>query len=230
MASRGLPASQEFHGAEAEALVPDLLTNSISILILAAGRGTRMGDSQRSKLLLPWRDGKPILWHTINNALNLEPREVVVVVRPDLPEMVDALYELPVRCVPNPRYSEGMGSSLAIGIQALSGDTEAALLMLGDEPDVPSHVIERLLAAYRSEGKVITIPMYGEQVGPPAIFARRIFPELTKLQGDQGARSLMAQHPDWARILPFDEADRPHDVDTRDDYEAVMRDAWLLNK
>jgi molybdenum cofactor cytidylyltransferase len=205
--------------------VPNLLTDSISILILAAGRSTRMGDPHLPKLLLPWRGGKPILWHTANNALNLEPHEVVVVMRPDLPEMVEALRDLPVRCVPNPRYSEGMGTSLAIGIQALSGNAEAALLMLGDEPDVPRHVIERLLAAYRGEGKAITIPMYGEQVGPPAIFARCIFPELMKLQGDQGARSLITQYPDWACILPFNEAERPRDIDTPDDYEAMKRDA-----
>jgi molybdenum cofactor cytidylyltransferase len=184
-----------------------------------------MGDSHLPKLLLPWRDGKPILWHTVNSALSLEPREVVVVVRPDLPEMAEILRDLPVRCVPNPRYTEGMGTSLAIGIQTVSGNAEAALLMLGDEPDVPRQIIERLLAAYWSEGKAITIPMYGKQVGPPAIFARRIFPELTKLQGDQGARSLIAQHPDWARILHFDETDRPRDIDTPDDYRGVMRDA-----
>jgi molybdenum cofactor cytidylyltransferase len=131
--------------------------------------------------------------------------------------MVEALGDLPVQCVPNPRYMEGMGTSLAVGITALGGEVEAAMLMLGDEPDVPGHVIERLFAAYRSEGKAITIPKYGEQVGPPAIFARRIFPELMKLEGDMGARSLVAQHPDWTCIVQFEEADRPHDIDTSGD-------------
>jgi len=195
--------------------------SNISIIVLAAGRGVRMGGAQPSKLLLPWRDGKPILWHTVQSALNLGPHEVIVVVRPDLPEILDALRDLPVRCVPNSRYMEGMGASLAVGIGALGEEVEAAMLMLGDEPDVPRHVIERLVTAYRSEGKAITIPMYGEQVGPPTIFARLIFPELVRLEGDVGARSLVAQHPDWTCMVPFDEADRPHDIDTQEDYQAV---------
>ncbi|HKP53300.1 MAG TPA: nucleotidyltransferase family protein [Chloroflexia bacterium] len=198
--------------------------SELAILILAAGRGTRMGRASHPKLLLPWRDGKSILWHTIQSALSLGPREVVVVVRPDLPEMVEALGDLPVRCVPNPRYEEGMGTSLAVGIGAVSGNAEAALLMLGDEPDVPRHVVERLIAAYQSEGKSITIPLYGKHVGPPTIFARRIFPELMRLEGDMGARSLIARHPDWTCMIPFDEADRPHDIDTQEDYQVVIPD------
>ncbi len=180
-----------------------------------------MGGAHPSKLLLAWRDDKPILWHTVQCALNLGPHEVIVVVRPDLPEMLDALRDLPVRCVPNPRYLEGMGTSLAVGIGSLGEEIEAALLMLGDEPDVPRRIIERLVAAYRSEGKAITIPMYGEQVSPPTIFARRIFPELIRLEGDAGARSLIARHPHWTCLIPFDEADRPHDIDTQEDYQAV---------
>jgi CTP:molybdopterin cytidylyltransferase MocA len=195
--------------------------SNISIIILAAGRSTRMGGAQPSKLLLPWRDGKPIVWHTVQNALSLRPYEVIVVVRPDLPEMLDALRDLSVRCMPNPRYMEGMGTSLAVGIGALGEEVEAAMLMLGDEPDVLRHVVERLVAAYLSEGQAITIPMYSEQVGPPTIFARRIFPELTRLEGDTGARSLVARHPDWTCIVPFDEADRPRDIDTQEDYQAI---------
>jgi molybdenum cofactor cytidylyltransferase len=193
--------------------------SNISIIILAAGRGTRMGSAHPSKLLLPWRDGKPILWHTVQSALSLGPGEVIVVVRPDLPEMVEALSDLPIRCVPNPSYEEGMGTSLAVGIGALGEEVEAAMLMLGDEPDVPRRIIERLVAAYQSEGKAITIPMYGKHIGPPAIFARRIFPELMRLEGDAGARSLVAQHSDWTCIVPFDEAERPHDIDTPQDLQ-----------
>ena len=196
-----------------------LLPDNLAVIVLAAGRGLRMGDASTSKLLLPWRGGKPILWHTVRNALYIQPREVVVVVRPDLPEMIEMLGDFPVKCVPNPRYMEGMGTSLAVGIGALGEDVEAAMLMLGDEPDVPAHIIERLIEAYHSEGKAITIPKYGEQVGPPAIFTRTIFPELARLEGEIGARSLMAQHPERTCMVPFQGGDRPRDIDTPKDYD-----------
>lgn len=187
--------------------------HAITALILAAGLGRRMGDAARSKLLLPWRDGKPIIWQTARNALNLGLGEVVVVVRPDVPEMEEALRRLPVRCVPNPRYVEGMGTSLAVGIGALREDAEAALLLLGDEPDVPQHIVARLLEAYHAQKKPITIAKYGEAIGPPAIFARSIFADLMRLEGDVGARQLIARQPEWACVVAVEEGERPHDID-----------------
>jgi len=200
-------------------LMTTILPDSLAILILAAGLGRRMGDAARPKLLLPWHDGKPILWHTVRNALSLELGEVIVVVRPDLPEMLEALRDLPVRCVPNPRYMEGMGTSLAVGIEALSEDAEAVLLMLGDEPDVSVDIVARLIEVYSRNGTPITIAKYGEQVGPPAIFARSIFPDLIRLDGDVGARQLIARHSEWACVVSFEEAERPHDIDTMKDLE-----------
>ncbi len=196
----------------------ELLDNSFTIVILAAGSGTRMGDIARSKLLLPWRDGKTILWHAARNATKMGAREVVVVVRPDLPEMVEALRDLPARCVPNSRYAEGMGTSLAVGIGAVADEARAALLLLGDEPDISPTLIARLIRAYRRRGKPITIAKYGEQPGPPAIFARSIFHELTELQGDAGARQIVAAHPDWVCFVPFSETEMPHDIDTPEDF------------
>src|ERR687888_51129 len=94
--------------------------NSIAIIVLAAGRGQRMGT--QPKLLLPLADGEPMIWHVAHDALALGPSEVVVVVHPDLPEIAGALRGLPVRRVPNPRYRQGMGTSLATGIGALQSD------------------------------------------------------------------------------------------------------------
>src|SRR3712207_716632 len=102
----------------------NLARHSIAIIILAAGRGARMGA--QPKLLLPWRDGKSILWHSARNALDLHPVEVVVVVRPDLPEMITSLGDLRVSCVSNPRFREGMASSLVAGIEALRDDVAAS--------------------------------------------------------------------------------------------------------
>lgn len=174
------------------------------------------------KLLLPLQDGRPIIRYAVGNALEWNPSEVVVVVRPDLPAIEEALADLPVMCVPNHRYEEGMTTSLAVGIGALSGRIDAALVVLGDEPYVAEHIVMRLVAAYMSERKAITIPQYGEQVGPPTLFARIIFPELLALSGDIGGRQLLAKYPDLVCLVPFNQEDRPRDVDTPEDYRALL--------
>ena len=170
------------------------------------------------KLLLPWRDGRPIVWHAVSNALGLDVEEVIVVVQPDSLEMMLALADLPVRCVPNPRYREGMSTSLVAGIDALGDEVDAALVLLGDEPEVSPRIVEALLDAYVEERKPITAPLYGAETGPPVLFARAAFPLLLQLQGDTGARHLIAKYPDLATLVPFVEGDRPHDIDTPGDY------------
>ena len=177
---------------------------------------------EQPKLLLPLTDGKPLLWHTAQNALSLGASEVIVVTRPDLSEMADLLSELPVRCVSNLRYAEGMATSLAAGIEALDKSTVAALVMLGDEPYVNPIIIEALASAYERENKPITMPKYGNRPGPPTLFARKTFPELLKLKGDTGGRQVAQKHPDWVCFVPFDETMRPNDIDTPEDYNAIL--------
>jgi molybdenum cofactor cytidylyltransferase len=174
------------------------------------------------KLLLPLADGRPLLWHTASNALILGPKEVILVTRPDLPELAVAVSDLKVRCISNYRYAEGLGTSLAAGIGVLHDDAEAALVMLGDEPYVNPLIIEAIMAAYEKERKPITMPLYGDRPGPPTLFAREIFSELLKLEGDTGGRQLAQKHPDRVCFVPFDEAIRPKDIDTQEDYQAIL--------
>jgi molybdenum cofactor cytidylyltransferase len=148
---------------------------------------------------------------------------MVVVVRPDLPAIEDTLAGLSLTCVPNPRYMEGMGTSLALGVKSLAQSTQAALVLLGDEPAVPSDTVQALVGAYLREHKAITIPIYGSQPGPPTLFSRSIFSELSALEGDTGGRQLVARYPNLVCRVPFPEQARPHDIDTQEDYGALLR-------
>jgi molybdenum cofactor cytidylyltransferase len=182
-----------------------------------------MGTDSPPKLLLPLEDGRPIVRHAADGALALEPSELIVVVRPDLPAVAAALVGLFLTCVPNPRYTDGMGTSLAIGVKSLAKSTRAVLVMLGDEPAVPSEIVQTLVGAYLHEHKPITIPTYGSQPGPPTLFSRSLFPELSSLEGDTGGRQLIARHPDLVCHVPFSGQARPRDIDTPEDYGALGR-------
>jgi molybdenum cofactor cytidylyltransferase len=197
-----------------------LKDHHIAAIVLAAGLGTRM--RQAPKMLLPLNDGKTLLRHSVENVLALQPSQAIVVVRPDLPELESSLDDLPVRCVPNPRYMEGMGTSLATGVLALDPQTDAVLVVLGDEPHVTGLIFERLVEAFLRERMPVTIPRYGEQFGPPTIFAREIFPRLASLEGDTGGRQIVTRQPGLACVVPFAAEERPADVDTPEDYRALL--------
>ncbi len=176
----------------------------------------------RPKLLLHMADGKSILSHAVANALALDPLCVVVVVRPDLPALLETLDGLPIVSVSNSRYSEGMGTSLASGVAVLPDDAEAVLVLLGDEPDVSPDIVRKLVQSYLSSKAAITVPTYGEQVGPPTIFSRDLFPDLATLQGDAGGRQLFALYPDRVCRVPFAHDERPKDIDTPEDLAGLL--------
>jgi molybdenum cofactor cytidylyltransferase len=198
----------------------NLATDEIAIVVLAAGRSRRM--EPHHKLLLPWRDGEPIVRHVARAALAAHPVEVVVVVRPDLFALAGALAGLPLHLVGNPAWEEGMSTSLAAGIGVLGPEVQAALVLLGDSPDVDPAILAAMVASYRAGDQPIVIPFYGDEPGPPTLFRRVLFPELLQLRGDTGGRMLVRHYPAQVARVPLPAASRPSDIDTPEDYAAAL--------
>jgi molybdenum cofactor cytidylyltransferase len=132
-----------------------------------------------------------------------------------------------VRIVVNRVWAEGMSSSIRCGLRALAAIDEigAAILLLCDQPFVTSEVIMRLVAAYHAQQTLLVAAEYeadGEQTrGVPALFARRLFPELLALRGAEGAHRLIRRHVAEANFVAVPEA--AFDVDTPANYLAVSQ-------
>ncbi len=190
----------------------------IAGIVLAAGASSRFGEQ---KLLMPL-DGKPIVRRTVEMTLASQVEHTVVVLGQEAELMRQALAELPVQCLVNPSYREGMSTSLRAGIGALPAATEAALIVLGDQPGVAPAILDGLIAAYRQSRKPIVVPIYeGGTRGNPVLFDASIFPELLEVTGDQGAREVIAR--DAGRVAPVTfPVPMPPDVDSRADYEALL--------
>lgn len=192
----------------------------IAAVVLAAGASRRYGAH---KLLLPVQ-GQPLIRRTVEQVLASRVEGVVVVLGRDAEAVRQALAGLPVRCVVNPDYREGMSSSLRAGIEALGPEVEAALIVLGDQPSVGPEIVDRLIESYRNAGKPIVVPSYHGVRGNPVLFAASLFPEIREVQGDQGAREVISRDP--GRVLEVAFAlPAPRDVDTPEDYEALLRQA-----
>src|SRR5258708_18089451 len=102
-----------------------------------------------------------------------------------------------LRFVKNPDFAEGLSTSVRTGIGALSTNIDAAIVQLGDMPGVGAPLLDRLMAAFSPvEGRAICVPTVGGKRGNPVLWARRFFPEMTKLAGDTGAKHLIGEHGD----------------------------------
>jgi molybdenum cofactor cytidylyltransferase len=190
----------------------------VAALILAAGSASRMG---RPKQLLDW-GGRPLVRVVAEHALAARFERVLVVVGAAGGQVAAALADLPIELVENPAYAEGQSTSLRAGIAALGPGMEAALVLLGDQPFVSPEIMLRIVSEWRASGAAIVAPVYRGQRGNPVLFARTIFGELLEIQGDQGARKILAANPARVRTIAFDD-DRPlADIDTPEDYQRLL--------
>jgi molybdenum cofactor cytidylyltransferase len=190
----------------------------IYAVILAAGSSSRLG---RPKQLLPLGD-RPVLAHTLANALAASLDGVIVVLG-HAADTIQAQIDFgPARVVQNDRYAEGQSTSLHTGIAALPPDTAAALFILGDQPLIGPAVHDALLDAYRRTNAPIVQPSYDGQRGTPVLIASALFPELLAVTGDQGARNVIRAHAAEVVAVPIPGATPTDDLDTEDDYQRLL--------
>jgi molybdenum cofactor cytidylyltransferase len=197
----------------------------LSGVILAAGASTRLG---RPKQLLPLGD-RCVLQHVVDAAVASCLDEIIVVLGHRAEEIRKSLH-LPARRVARivvaSDYAQGQSASLRAGLRAVSQQAGAAAILLGDQPQVTSQLIDKMAGEYLNSKSAIARPVYtdvdgGRVPGHPVFLARRIWPEVEKLEGDQGARTLIDTHPQWVSEIPI-EGEPPVDIDTAEDHQQAV--------
>lgn len=121
------------------------------------------------------------------------------------------------RAVRNPDYASGLSSSLRAGIDAADG-ADAAIVVLADQPGVTAALLDALVARQRATGAAAVIWSWNGRRTPPTLLTTALWPAARALEGDRGARELLAGRDDIA-VLEVDPAlARLDDVDTREDH------------
>lgn len=188
-------------------------------IILAAGSSTRMGTQ---KLLLPY-NGSSMIESVITNVIRSKVDQVMVVLGKDHEEIARLLDNQPVKICYNPDPSKGMLSSVQCGINAIPEKVNAVLIYLGDQPDIPPSVTDRILEAYNAALKGIVIPIYNHRRGHPLLVDMKYRKEIHKLDLEKGLRSLMHLFPQDVLEVEVDEQGILVDIDTREDYSKATQ-------
>ncbi len=165
----------------------------IAAVVLAAGRATRMRGTNK---LLAHIGDRPLVRHVVERIVAARPSAVVVVTGHERERTEAALAGLDVRFADNPDYAAGLGTSLRAGISALGGDIDGALICLGDMPEISPALIGRMIAAFAPEQRRdIVVPVHSGRRGNPVLLGRRHFAAAAAIDGDKGARELIAARP-----------------------------------
>jgi molybdenum cofactor cytidylyltransferase len=187
----------------------------IGAIILAAGGSSRFGQP---KQLLPFR-GKTLVRTVVDAAREAGCWPVVVVIGNNGEKIHRELAHANVIEVQNANWQRGIGSSIRIGVRALTNhqpDVDAILLLVCDQPAVNAVLVEGLIATYRATKKEIVASSYADTIGVPALFNRGLFEELLSLDEECGAKSIILQDPE--RVAQFTFPEGAIDIDTWGDW------------
>jgi len=191
----------------------------IAAVVLAAGRSTRMGAVNK---MIAEIGGKPLVRIAAEQALASQASPVIVVTGHERDKVEAALKGLNVRFAHNPDFADGLGTSLRAGIAAVPDNSDGAVVLLGDMPQIEAKMVDRLIGAFDPErGALVVVPTIEGRRGNPVVWARRFFTDLMSVTGDVGARHIIGNVPEAVAEVPVTDASVTTDVDTPDVLESI---------
>ena len=198
---------------------------SLAGIVLAGGRSSRMGSP---KALLDFR-GEPFVLRILEALEALDLKTRVVVVGPDAGsnEIRTALARHDCVLVENRDVDGGPIASLRVGLASLQPlAPTGALVWPVDLPHVRVDTVDRLLETFRRSVAFAVVPRFGTRRGHPIVWAAASFPELAT-SGEatrEGARAVLHAHQGEIQEVPVDDPAVIDDLNTREDYERLVRD------
>ena len=185
-------------------------------IVLAAGASRRMG---RPKLELDL-GGKTLVERSVQNLLDASVDRVRLVVPPGAPRGLAPTKSLEV--IRNPNRDRGLSSSLRVGLRGLPTATRVVLVALADKPLVKPETISKLLDVFEEGGAKVVYPVYRGEQGHPVLWDAALVDELSVVEGDRGAKSMLDVHRLEALAVPVDDFGVCFDIDTPEDYAAAL--------
>lgn len=193
---------------------------NIAVLILAAGESSRMGE--RIKQVLPWKDST-LLGNALNQAKGTIA-DTTYVVLGAYEEIIKAEVDFePNAVIQNPNWENGMGSSIAAGIEHFSSkglSYDAVLIMLADQPGMDSNYLNKMIGNWRGNPSKIITTQYESSSGVPAIFGKDHFSDLQKLTKDFGAKEIIAANEN--AIIALNPEGKEVDIDSWETYQELL--------
>ena len=187
----------------------------ISAIILAAGESKRMGQP---KMLMPWGN-VTVLGHVVGVFQKAGIEDIVVVLGAERDRIERIVFQYPIRCVHNEDYAVGeMLSSLQCGLKALTLQTQATLVGLGDQPQVQEGSVRLICEAYQNTRSELIVPSFQMRRGHPWLVARTLWSELLSMRALESPRDFLNRRSDKIHYVAANTATILADLDNPEDY------------
>ena len=189
----------------------------ICAVILAAGESRRYGAENK---LLVELDGVAVLERVVRAITASGVERTLVITGADHDKIVSLMNGYRAECMRNPNWKEGMGRSLAFGVEQIQEEAwEGVMICLGDLPYLDESTVVQVQEHFsKFEGSRIIVPQHKGRRGHPIVFPASCMKSLTQLRGDEGARSVIVENEESLVNLQvetkgiYQDLDRPEDL------------------
>jgi len=188
----------------------------ISAILLTAGQSKRMnGENKLTKEI----KGIPLIKLSVKNILASSINELIIVLGHQK-EIIEKLIDKneKIKFVFNKDFESGMASSIKVGLNHLSKNTEAFFICLGDMPMVNSDIYNQLIKSRNQ--KNIIVPTYNGQQGNPVLFDKSMKEKVMDISGDIGAKKILELNKDKILNLEIDDQSITKGFDTQDNFNS----------
>ena len=187
----------------------------IGAVVLAAGLSQRMG---RPKMILPWQD-TTVIGQVISVLLDANLDYMLVVTGGARNEVERALAGMPVDTIFNPDFGNGeMIQTLRVGLAALHKEINAALVVLGDQPQIESDIVKSIMTAFKRGNHAIVVPSFQKRRGHPWLVDRALWDVLLDENAISTMRQFLNQYDKQIHYLNVATSSILQDLDTPEDY------------
>jgi molybdenum cofactor cytidylyltransferase len=124
----------------------------------------------------------------------------------------------PIRAIYNSKYARGgMLSSIQVGLVTLGSEPRAALIGLGDQPQVREETVRHIYAAFVQTESPLVIPSFENRRGHPWLASRSLWPEILALPPSTPPRQFLNNYAGQIAYVVADESIL-QDLDTLENY------------
>ena len=186
----------------------------ITAILLAAGESKRMnGENKLIKKIY----GKSLIEHSVKNILESSIDELIIIIghQSELIKNILSRHKK-IKFIFNNKYKTGMASSIQIGLNNLSKETQSFFICLGDMPNINKQIYNSLIKSKNSHQ--IIIPTYKGQSGNPVLFDKSMKEIIINIEGDNGAKKIINMHRDQTFFLETNDQSIIQDFNTHQSF------------
>ena len=192
----------------------------ISLVILAAGKSTRMKEN---KLLLKL-DGETLIERVVKTVKGSSADEVIVVLGHEAEKVREQLVKLDCKVVVNENYMRGQSESVKVGLAAVASSAEAVMILPADVALIDAESINSVIDEHRKSKSQIVIASHKHQSGHPILLDRALFQEVSQIdESALGLKAVINRHRSEVKYVEVGTENVLIDIDTREEFDKYFR-------